>query len=122
LVNESDYEEIAYDPNGNIVTERKRSGAIVGYSYDNLNRKTKKDLPGTSSQDVYYGYELSGAQTFARFGSATGQGITVDYTGFSEPETETINLGGVSRTVKRQFDRNGNRTRIEHPDGAFFTY
>jgi RHS repeat-associated protein len=118
----SDYESYAYDANSNRTSLRKRDGNLINYTFDNLNRLIKKDLPGTSSGDVYYGYELSGVQTYARFGSPTGQGITTNTTGFGEPETDTVNLNGVTRTLTRQFDANGNRTRITHPDNQYFSY
>src|SRR5438105_5044215 len=31
-------------------------------------------------------------------------------------------MAGSSRTIGHLYDRDGNRTRIDHPDGAFFTY
>ncbi|HEX5055783.1 MAG TPA: hypothetical protein VFX02_04720, partial [Gammaproteobacteria bacterium] len=120
----NDFESYQYDENGNRTQLRKRDGQVINYQYDFLNRITRKNIPpsNTATNDVYYDYELGGAQLYARFGSPSGEGIDTDYTGFGEPESDTVNLNGVSRTITRQFDANGNRTRVTHPDGNFFTY
>ena len=75
-VSTTDYEAYTYDANGNRLTLRKRDGSVIGYSYDALNRMTVKDIPGGTTADVYYGYDVQGHQLYARFGSATGAGLT----------------------------------------------
>jgi RHS repeat-associated protein len=117
----SDYESYGYDNNGNRTSLRKRDGQIISYQYDALNRMWLKDVPGTAS-DVYYGYDLRGLQTYARFGSASGAGVTNVYDGFGLQESSTVNLGGVSRTVGHKYDNDGNRTRVTHPDSSYFVY
>jgi len=52
----TDYEEYGYDVNGNRTSFRKRSGQVIAYTYDALNRTTVKDLPGTTADDVYFKY------------------------------------------------------------------
>lgn len=120
-VDASDYEEYAYDANGNRTSLRKRDGQTIGYSYDALNRVTVKDLPGTTAADVYYGYDLRGLQLYARFGSTGGQGITNVYDGLGRLTSSTTNQAGTSRTLAYEWDANGNRTRVTHPDGVYFT-
>ncbi|WP_422058504.1 RHS repeat-associated core domain-containing protein [Sphingomonas sp.] len=120
-VDASDYEEYAYDPNGNRTSLRKRDGQVIGYSYDALNRVTVKDLPGTTAADVYYGYDLRGLQLYARFGSTGGQGITNVYDGLGRLSSSTTDQGGTSRTLAYEWDAGGNRTRVTHPDGVYFT-
>ena len=83
---------------------------------------TLKDIPGGTAKDVYYGYDLRGLQTYARFGAAGGAGIDTVYDGFGRVTSSTSTMGGVSRTLGYQYDANGNRTRITHPDSTFFTY
>lgn len=118
----NDAEHYTYDANGNRDGLRKRDGRLITYTFDKLNRKIKKDIPGTAGKDVYYDYRLDDLQHYARFGGHGGQGITMAYTGFGELLTETTNLGGTSRTISHRYDTNGNRTRLTHPDGQFFTY
>lgn len=120
----TDYEEYGYDANGNRTTLRKRDGKVITLNYDNLNRVWRKDAPnadGTTTY-TYQGFDLWGRPTYARFGSTTGAGITTAYNGFGEPISETSNVSGASYTLTYQYDLNGNRTRITHPGGAYFTY
>jgi RHS repeat-associated protein len=119
-LNASDYEQYGYDVNDNRTSVRKRDGQVVSYSYDALRRMTLKDLP--SGSDVYYGYDLRGAQTYARFGSAAGEGITNVWDGLGRLTSSTSNMGGTSRTLGYQHDGDGNRTRLTFPDGQYFSY
>ncbi|MEO9599795.1 RHS repeat-associated core domain-containing protein [Parasphingorhabdus sp.] len=123
-VSSSDYEAYTYDKNNNRLTLRKRDANIINYTYDRLNRMTLKNIPGSSTADVYYGYDRRDLQMYARFASTTGQGITTAYDDFGRPISSSINMGGTSRTLSYQYDANGNRTRIAHPDSSanYFTY
>jgi RHS repeat-associated protein len=128
-LNTADFEQYTYDLNGNRLTLRKRDASVITYTYDNLNRLTKKDLPNsrpelpsTHRRDVYYGYDLRGLQTFARFNSTSGVGITYSYDGFGRPISESQNSDGVTRNVTSLYDKNGNRTRVTHPDGQYFQW
>jgi RHS repeat-associated protein len=125
-VNANDFEEYGYDPNGNRLSLRKRDGTTLTYSYDALNRMTVKVVPergnllASSTRDVHYGYDLRGLQLYARFDSASGEGVTNSYDGFGGQLSSSIAMGGVTRTLTYQYDRNGNRTRITHPDNQWF--
>lgn len=122
LVNAADFEEYAYDDNGNRKTLRKRDGQIIGCSYDALNRVTVKDIPGSSAADVYYGYDLRGLQRSARFGSASGPGITTEYDGPGRIASTTTTMDGTPRTLSFQYDNADNRLSVTHPDSQVFTY
>ncbi len=121
-VSMTDYEEYGYDANANRTSLRKRDGQVIGYSYDALNRVKVKDIPGGTAADVYYGYDLRGLQTYARFGSSTGEGLTQSYDGFGRLASSTTNQGGTARTLAYQYNANGGRTRVTHPDATYFTY
>lgn len=126
-VSTTDYEEYGYDPNGNRTSLRKRDGSVITYQYDALNRNTVKVVPERSSlaathtRDVYYGYDLRRLQTYARFDSASGEGIATVYDGFGRMQSSTITMDGAARTLGYQYDKNGNRLRVTHPDGNYFT-
>jgi YD repeat-containing protein len=128
VANQSDYEEYGYDAVGNRTSLRKRDGSTLTYQFDNLNRMTVKIVPEragldpSNTRDVYYGYDLRNAQTYARFDSATGEGVTNVYDGFGRRTSTTTRYGATVRTLSYQYDAAGNRTQITHPDGAFFTY
>lgn len=127
-INTGDYEQYSYDANGNRTSLRKRDGSTLGYSYDALNRLTQKTvpsragLPSTATRSVYYGYDLQGHQTYARFDSATGEGVSNSWDGFGRQTGSTLAMDGVGRTMSYQYDANGNRTQETFPDGNFVTY
>ena len=114
-----DFESYGYDKNGNRTSLQKRDGQVIGYQYDALNRMKFKDVPGATG-DVTYAYDLRGLQTSAVFPS--GAGISNSYDGFGRNYLSTINMGGVSRTINRLFDADGDRTRVTHPDSNYFVY
>ncbi|WP_430445273.1 RHS repeat domain-containing protein [Sphingorhabdus contaminans] len=126
----TDYEEYGYNANGERTSLRKRDGSMLTYQYDALGRNTVKIVPEraglatTHSRDIYYGYDLRGLQLFARFdGAATGnEGLTTAYDGFGRMLSSTLLMDTVSRQVSYQFDKNGNRTQVKHPDGKAANY
>jgi RHS repeat-associated protein len=122
----TDYEQYDYDTVGNRTSLRKRDGRTITYAYDSLNRVWVKTVPvsasGAAGYSVHYGYDVRGLQLYARFGSAWGAGVTNTYDGFGRLRLSSTNLGGITRNVASDYDAHGNRTRITHPDGAFFEY
>jgi RHS repeat-associated protein len=117
--NQVDYEEYLYDAVGNRTSLRKRDQATITYQYDALNRVTVKTVPASASgapgYSVYTGYDAQGLQKYARFGSATGPGITNAYDGFGRLIWSTTNMDGTDRTVSSQYDAHGNRTQLGAP-------
>lgn len=124
----TDYEEYGYDPNGNRTSLRKRDGSTIAFTYDALNRVTLKDLPtraglaATHTRDVYYGYDVDGLQLYARFDSASGDGVTTTYDGFGRVTSNTLTMDGATRTLRYAYDRDGNRLRMSFPDGDLSAY
>jgi RHS repeat-associated protein len=129
----TDYEAYGYDANGNRTELRKRDGRVLAFAYDALNRMTSKVVPdgcastqvgacppAAATRDVFYGYDLRGLQAYARFDSATGEGVTNAYDGLGRVLTSTTAMGGYTRTLSYQYDANGNRTQVLHPDGVHF--
>lgn len=117
-----DCEKYAYDHNGNRAKLMKRDGNVIRYTYDALNRNTVKDIPGGTAADVYFGYDLRGLQSFARFVSASGLGITNFYDGFGRLTSTTNNMGFAPLALGYRFDADGNRIRVTYPDNTYFTY
>jgi len=125
----TDYEHYGYDANGNRTWMRKRDGSVINYQYDALNRMTRKDMPNVRPElawqhrrSVYYGYDLRGLQTYARFSNSSGLGVTYTYDGFGRLAQESQNTDGVNRALSSQYDKNGNRTQIAHPDGNYWRF
>lgn len=114
----ADYEEVlSYDQSSNPRSVRARNGAIINFTLDNLNRVTVKDLPGTAD-DVYYSYDNFGRVLSARYGSATGAGVsgTYDVVGWSGSVTT------YGRTISTSYDLATNTLTLTHPDGFQVRY
>ena len=127
-VSTDDYEEYGYDANGNRTSLRKRDGSVLTYQYDNLNRMTVKVVPersglaATHTRDVYYGYNLQGLQTYARYDSASGEGVAQAYDGFGRMTSSSLTMDGTTRSLSYQYDKNGNRIELTMPDGNKASY
>lgn len=123
-VNEADYEAYGYDANGNRTSLRKRDGSTIAYGYDYLNRMTLKSVPasasGAAGYSAYYGYDIGNRQTFVRFGSTAGAGVTMTYDTLGRLASSSTNMGGSARTLSYQYNAASNRTRVTHPDGSYF--
>lgn len=117
-VDAADFEQYAYDLQGNRTSLRKRDARTIVYVYDGLNRLIHK---GGQTADVLYTYDAEGHQLTAIFATG-GQGITNVYDGFGELASTTSDVGGTARTLSYLYDADGNRTRITHPDAQAFTY
>ncbi len=118
-LSEGDYEEYAYDANGNRIALRKRDGTVINYAFDAYNRMVQKG--GIAVSDVLYRYDLRGLLTSATFMSG-GEGATYAYDGFGRLTSETSVISGLATVVGSTYDANGNRTRITYPDGQFFQF
>jgi RHS repeat-associated protein len=127
------FEAYGYDPQGNRTALTRRDGSTIAYSYDALNRMivktptqasartgTAQELTSAQTRAVYYGYDLRGQQLFARFDSTSGEGVTSAYDGFGRLASSSTNMGGTARTLSYQYDRDGDRTSITHPDSNSF--
>ncbi|MCR2833039.1 RHS repeat domain-containing protein [Parerythrobacter lacustris] len=125
-INTADYEQYSYDANGNRLTLRKRDGSVITYQYDALDRVIRKTVPerdglaAIHTRDVFYTYDLRDLQTSIRFDSANGQGSLSAWDGFGRQKSATDTLDGASRTLAYRYDKNGNRTRITHPDAKYW--
>jgi RHS repeat-associated protein len=110
----TDYEELGYDPNGNVTSRRLRDGQVVQHGYDALNRVTFKDLPG-SDPDVTYAYDLLGRMTGA---SQPGHALTFAYDALGRQLTET----GPHGTMTSTYDAAGRRSKLIYPDGNYIDF
>jgi RHS repeat-associated protein len=79
-------------------------------------------LAAARTRDVFYAYDNRGLQTEARFDSLAGEGVGQAWDGFGRLASSTTSMAGIARTLFYQYDSNGNRVRLTHPDGNFVTY
>ena len=50
------------------------------------------------------------------------EGVTTHYDGLGRATWSTLAMAGTSRSIGHLYDGEGNRVRVTHPDGSFFTY
>jgi len=110
----TDYEQLEYDANGNVTSARLRDAQSIAFTYDNLNRLTLKNLPGTEP-DVTYVYDLIGRMTSA---SQTGNALSWTYDALNRNLTQVSPLGTITST----WDIGGRRTRLDLPGSFYHTY
>jgi RHS repeat-associated protein len=128
VADQNDFEQYLYDVAGNRTRLRKRDGSELTFQFDALNRVSQKTVPvsatGAAGYSVYYGYDLRGLQTFARFGSASGAGVTNAWDGFGRLASSATNMDGTSRVIAGQYDAEGHRTLMTGDQGysAPFSY
>lgn len=108
--NASDYEQLGYDANGNVTSRRLRDGTSIAYSYDNLNRLTTKNLPGTES-DITYSYDLLSRATGVTQGTQT---LSFTHDALGRNLTQVSPHG----TLTFGYDAAGQRTSMVYPGSA----
>jgi RHS repeat-associated protein len=98
-----------------VTSRRLRDGNSIGFTYDNLNRVTFKDLPGTEP-DVTYAYDNLSRPISV---SQTGNSLSFTYDALSRQLTEV----GPQGTITSAYDPAGNRTQITYPGtGLYVNY
>jgi RHS repeat-associated protein len=120
------YETFTFDPNGNLIEERKRSGDVFTYSYDNLNQRTQQLAP-QAEQLLNFTYDGRGLQLTATKGNYQYKyHIENSFDARGNLKTSSIAEGYYDderkRTLNYSYDENGNRETITFPDAQTFTY
>lgn len=110
----TDYEQLGYDAASNVTSLRLRDATSIAFTYDNLDRPTFKNLPG-SEPDVTYGYDNLSRLTSA---TQTGHALSFTYDALSRQLTET----GPLATVTRQYDAAGRLTGLNASNGYILSY
>ena len=125
-INPSDFEQYTYDANDNRLTLRKRDGSVLSFTYDEMNRVTKKavsertGLDSTHTRDVFYTYDVRNLQTRAHFDHLGGEGQTIYYDRYGRVSSDDKFMDGVNRYLGRAYDAAGNRTALSYPLGETF--
>ena len=108
----TDYEQLSYDANSNVTSRRLRDANSIAFTFDNLDRVTAKDLPG-SEPDVAYGYDNLGRLTSA---SQTGNALSFTYDALGRELTEV----GPEGTATSEYDLAGRRTKLTYPGSGLY--
>ncbi len=110
----TDYMQVAYDANSNIISRRLRDGTTLTLGYDNLNRLNARSF-SNGEPSLSYSYDLLGRPaTIAK----TGSTLTFAFDALSRMTTATQPFG----TLTYQYDAAGNRTRVTWGDGFYASY
>jgi len=127
--NDADNELVSYLADGSIASHTTRMEETFVFTYDNLGRLIKRDMPlrGTlpagQTRDTFFAYDNFGAMTEARFDSATGAyGVFFSYDALGRLTQEQNTVSGRTWNIGYQYDAAGRRSRLTYPDGAFVTY
>jgi RHS repeat-associated protein len=105
----TDYEQLTYDLNDNVVQRRLRDGQLVSYSYDALNRAQN----GTRGEA--FSYDNQGRKIQASYAGSTSTAV-FDALG----RTTSESTGG--STMSYLYDPAGRRIRITWPNTLYVTY
>ena len=114
----TDYIQLTYDANSNVTQRRLRDGALINYSYDNLNRVTLKDTPNAVhfDYDITYQYDLLGRLKNAT--TSPGHTNNFVYDALGRMTTQQM----YNTTTYHAYDAAGRRTRMTWADGNFIQY
>ncbi len=112
-----DYEEYAYDANGNQITKRARDGRVITLFYDNLGRLLDRTVPGAPTHTANgrtvshsFTYDLVGRRISAAHDGAP-LGLSYDAAGRLLSQTH-----GGALPVSYAYDQAGNVSKLTYPD------
>lgn len=108
----TDYEQLTYDANSNVTSRRLRDASSIAFSFDNLDRVTLKNLPGTEP-DVAYVYDNLGRPLQA---NQTGNNLSFGWDALSRRVSET----GPQGTATSVYDTADRRTQLTYPGTGLF--
>ena len=117
--NAGDYEQFTYDGNSNVTQYRVRSGGLIGYGYDTLNRRIS--LGSSLLADRNYSYDLLDRMLTAKFTTAA-QGITNTYDALDRLTLTSSDVGGTAHSLSYAYDLAGQRTQTTWWDGFYINY
>lgn len=117
-------EALTYNANGSVLTSRTRGTQTLAFSYDLLNRLTRKSTPNRVETFAYDAVDLQTCSEVWSSGSATttcGTGspiirVATSYDNAKRLTSEAQLTSGATRTVGYGYDGSGNRIRITWPD------
>jgi RHS repeat-associated protein len=110
----TDFEQFAYDENGNNLQRVGRDGQQIAFSYDRLNRMTQRVLPSPETSISYTPYDLQDHSLTISQGPKT---LSFGWDALGRQRSAT----GVGGTMLFDYDAAGQRTKTTWPDGFFVT-
>lgn len=117
--NPNDYELYTYDANNNRDTQRLRSGETLRFTFDAINRETRRyDLPNAAALNSYTGYDLMSRMRWTGDVNVAAQRVENTYDAWNGIKSERT----YAQTLTYNLDEAGNRTRLMWSDGNYVDY
>lgn len=116
----TDYEQLSYTPNGNVVQRRLRDGLLIGYSYDALDRMTAKTPPSGAFWDLSIAYGYDNLGRIRTVTNSAGDVVTLSHDALGRLTAETRSWGSGTSTLR--YDAAGRVTRLTYADGFYVDY
>jgi len=99
-----------YDDDGNVLSVADSTAGTTAFTYDTLNRQTKKTLPDTTT--ITYSYDATNNLTSL---TDTGGTVTYGYDNLNTMTSLTQPNGAGTETLTFGYDVNGRRTSTSYP-------
>ncbi|HTS15963.1 MAG TPA: RHS repeat domain-containing protein, partial [Verrucomicrobiae bacterium] len=126
-----DVETLAYDKDSNITARTTRAGQVLNYTFDAIDRMTKKTVPAVGAIPAVesdWAYYLNGAvkelDDFLNGSGTKNNDLTYGYDSAGRMTSTSTTIPGISGSLVTGYvlDLDGNRTQLTWPDGYFVTY
>lgn len=111
----------AYDTNGNRVRRTDANGDITTYTYDALNQRTRTNYP---DGHVAWEYDAAGNLLRATNHRSLNDETLYEYDAMGRIMSQTLDYGSAmeARTIRYEYDRDGQRIKTIYPDGEEIAY
>ncbi len=119
------YEQLTYDPAGNVTAKRNRSGISLAFVFDDLNRETTRTVPdnpavaGNLARTLTTSYDLAGRSWDA---TADSQTLSQRYDAAGRLDYVDDSYLGANNRINPGYDAAGNRTSLVYPGGTSVAY
>ncbi|WKZ26179.1 MAG: FG-GAP-like repeat-containing protein [Candidatus Paceibacterota bacterium] len=112
-----------YDPAGNLASSTDPKGQNIIYTYNDLNRRLTENYTVWSGTEVEYGYD-SCPNGIGQLCSATTTIMVLsnEYDPLGRVKKETKKIINTNYATQYEYDRQGNLTKLTHPDSSFISY
>jgi RHS repeat-associated protein len=108
-----------YDPQGNITSQTDAKGQVVNRTYDALNRMLTEDYTGQAGTEVRLTYDsCANGIGYLCTASSTGSFASSTYDILGRVATSSVTINNLSYAMAYSYDRQGNITALNYPDGS----
>jgi YD repeat-containing protein len=109
----------SYDAQGNLTSQTDPKGQVVNRTYDPLNRMLTEDYTGAAGTEVTLTYDsCTNGIGFLCTASSTGSFASSTYDILGRVATSAVKINNTSYTMAYSYDRQGNVTALNYPDGS----